>query len=280
MPKILICAFVLLVLSENALSADDSSETLFLRDESVLSDKGLFSSEMGIFFRRQTGSRAGDVVKRESSFLSASLRYGINNRSEISISLPYQYIQDDISNQNSPVDEETAQGLGDIVVNYKYQLWFDSEQKPDLIFSLSADDDNGKIGNNGNPSLGSGHNEYSLAVLAATAFDPAIYFMQFGYRYVVPATIEGIKSEPGDSLFYRFGSGFALSDKVVLSFQLVGDIKQEGRYGAARVAKEHQISFQFANTIILDRNRFIEPMVSIGLTPEAPDVLFGLSFPL
>lgn len=280
MHKIILSILIILLLSSNASSADNSSEGLFLREESVLSDKGLFSSELGVFFRRQTGSRAGDVVKRETIFLSAIFRYGINNRSEVSLSVPYQYIQDDISSQNVPVDRNISNGLGDFVANYKYQLWFDSEETPDLIFSFSVDGDNGATGNNGNPSLGSGHNEYSIAVLAATAFDPAIYFMQLGYRYVDPAMIDGIKSEPGDIMFYRFGSGFALSEKVVLSFQLVGELKEEGEYGQARISKEHQLSFQFANTIILNRNRFIEPIVSIGLTPEAPDVLFGLSFPL
>jgi hypothetical protein len=104
--------------------------------------------------------------------------------------------------------------------------------------------------------------------------------MQFGYQYVDPTSLYGARSEPGDSFLYRFGSGFALSDKVIISFQLVGEAKQDGKYDGNDRAGFHKLSFQFANTILLSRDWFIEPLVSFGLTPEAQDILFGISFPI
>lgn len=281
MKNLCIILFVLLLGSPPiSLAEDEPPETLFLRDESILSSSGNFSSEIGVFFRRLTGSSAGNLVRRESSFASLTMRYGMTPRSEFSLSVPYLYVQDNVSNQNIPVSENTSQGWGDVVASFKYQVWFDSASTPDLIVSMSADSDSGDVDDGIDPALGSGHWEYSLSALVATTYDPAIYFARIGYRIVDSEIYAGQRSSPGDAMLYQFGSGFALSSRVIISFQLVGEAVREGRYGNTKIAESHKISFQFANTILLSRNRFVEPLVSFGLTPEAPDILFGVSFPL
>ena len=260
---------------------EENKESLFLREESILSTSGHFSSELGIFFQRLTrGNISANALRQETGFVSLTMRYGIGQRVELSLSAPYMYVQNNISVANSSFSNDSSDGWGDVSASLKYQLWFDSETTPDLILSASVDSDSGDVDETGGPSLGSGHWEYSFSALMATAFDPAIYFVQLGYRFVEPEMFAGQRKKPGDTLLYRFGSGFALTDKVIISFQLVGEANQEGEYGNAKIAKSHEVSFQFANTILLSRNWFIEPLVSFGLTPEAPDILFGISFPL
>lgn len=263
------------------LADDENKEAMFLREESILSSSGHFSSELGIFFQRLTrGNINANALRQETAFASLTLRYGVGRRAELSLTAPYLHVEDNISVTNAPFSEESTQGWGDISASIKYQLWFDSAKTPDLILSVSADSDSGDVDETGGPSLGSGHWEYSVNALMATAFDPAIYFVQLGYRFVESEMFSGQRKKPGDALLYRFGSGFALTDKVILSFQLVGEANREGKFGNVRIAESHEISFQFANTILLDRNWFIEPLVSFGLTDEAPDILFGISFPL
>lgn len=282
MKKYFVMTGLLFSLSNMAFAEEEPQEELFLREESILSTAGDLSAELGVFFSRRnriTNLAGTDyIARRETSTASVILRYGITQRSQFSLTIPYHYTQDNVLDANTT--EISADGVGDLAAHYKYQLWYDSKSTPDLIINFSADSDTGDIGDESTPALGSGHWEYGVSVLAATSYDPAIYFMSLGYRVVESAMYRGERSRPGDSFLYRFGSGFALSDRVIISFQLVGESIQQGKYGSIKIPDSHKISFQFANTLILSRQRFIEPLVSFGLTPESPDILFGVSFPL
>lgn len=265
---------------------DKKQENIFLREDAVLSDKGDFSGEVGIFFQRDSRNLRDNssgqqfLENGETITLSPTIRYGLNQRTELSISAPYQRRQNEYIDQNDLTVDFSDSGWGDVAVSFKHQLWYEHGNYPDLIINLSADSDNGDIDMTGGPSLGSGFWEYTMSVLAAKSLDPAIYFLHLGYQYTDSEEIDGTLWRPGDTFQYRIGAGYALSARVILSFQLTGDIVQESQVGQRRLPSEHQISFQFANTILVGRNSFIEPLISFGLTHEAPDVLFGLSFPI
>jgi hypothetical protein len=279
-----VCNLLISVVKAEPSQDDNTQDTLFLREESILSDKGDISSELGIFFRRDSRTEVGinnqvSSVNEETSFLLATFRLGINRRSELSVSAPYQYVREESISLNG-AQEDSNSGWGDVIISFKHQLWFEHGGYPDLVVGFSIDSDTGDIDVTGGPSAGSGFWEYSVSALAAKSMDPAVYFIHLGYQFADSEEIDGLLRRPGNTFQYRFGAGYALSANVMLSFQLTGDVIHETQVGQTRFPSEHQISFQFANTIILGRNAFIEPLISFGLTQEAPDVLFGLSMPI
>ena len=278
----LLCAKTLIILSLTSpiVIADSPSDSVFLREETILSGYGDLTADIGIFYQRDTGVRNGNLVKRDTFQSIQALRYGFNQRVELSVSFPYKYVSNHLSLNSVSVGRESNSGLGDISVSTKYQLAFERNSTPDLVLSLTVDGDNGDIGTATEPGIGSGLWEYNLAILVAKSIDPVIYFTKIGYRYTAPSTINQVKNKPGDSFEYRFGTGYAMNDRVTLSFQLVGLVQQKGRVGTTQVAATHQASFQIGNTISFGKSFFIEPVISFGLTPESADFLFGVSFPV
>ena len=272
---------VLLLNQSNILFAqENTNESLFLRDETILAEQHEFSTELGIFYRRQTGVNGATRLKRDTMTTSLLFRYGFSERIETTLNVPYLYVRDTIEFSSSPVDAQSASGLGDARLAFKYRLLSEAVSGADVVLELGMRTTTGDVEDATTPPLGQGHKEYSVSSLIVSSFDPAVYFVQFGFTAVESRIVNGVRVSPGNIIDYRFGSGYALGDNATFSMQLVGSFVSKGYEGNNRTTSRNILNFQVGNTITISKDLFLEPTVSFGLTPESPDVIFGVAFPL
>jgi hypothetical protein len=93
------------------------------------------------------------------------------------------------------------------------------------------------------------------------------------------ATLEREGRDPGDEVFYQLGAGYSLNERVSLSTQLIGAVVGHAKLRGVTVPRSHLdiISLQFSVTTLVTRRLYIEPVVGVGLSKDAPDAVVGLN---
>ena len=110
--------------------------------------------------------------------------------------------------------------------------------------------------------------------------DPIILFYGFGSRHGFTREFEGFDITPGDQYYYRAGIGFAVNEKITLSSALTGFYVTDPELDGVRIAglAMEPITLRFAATIARPCQRFLEPFVELGLTPDAPNARVGITY--
>ncbi len=249
---------------------------IFLREQLVLSRRGELALELDTFY--STGTRQEFVrsdggvafIKRTNRTVTTTFipRYGIIDGLELALAIPFGYAEQEI---NFGVGRSRTDdfGLGDIAGTLRYQLWSESGARPALILDLD-----GKSRSRSAPLLGTDHWNVGGGVTLVKTLDPVVFFGRLGYT----ATLEREGRDPGDEIRYEAGMGFSLNDRVSFKMQVggaaVGRAKLDGREIAG--SSLDIISLLFAVTTRATRHLFVEPVVSIGLTEDTPDVVAGV----
>jgi hypothetical protein len=75
------------------------------------------------------------------------------------------------------------------------------------------------------------------------------------------------------------GTGFAINDEVAISFKLAGSFITRAKYRGEKFGRVlTPFSFYFTLDKYITNKSYLEPSVGIGLTDDAPDFSFGLSY--
>jgi hypothetical protein len=195
-------------------------------------------------------------VKRNTMTVATALRYGIGNRLEAELRLPYVYRSDSTVSREiftgTAADrafDASGKGIGDIEAAVRYQLNDGGADKPYYIAGLRYKSRTGRdpfevvtdcqtrcVGANvtgtGLPltlPTGSGFRSLQPSVTWMLPSDPAVFFGSFSYtrnleRRDVYRTILAGQREPlgtvkaGDVFGLNLGMGLALNDEASLSF--------------------------------------------------------------
>jgi Putative MetA-pathway of phenol degradation len=248
---------------------------VFLREQLVLSRRGELSLEFDTFystgtrnqFVRSDGSVAFVERTNQTAFTTFIPRYGIIDGLELDLAIPFGYAKEEIDFgvTRSSTDDF---GLGDIAGSLRYQLWSEIGARPALILELE-----GKSRTRSAPLLGTDNWNVGGSVTLVKTLDPVVFFGRLGYT----ATLEREGRDPGDQIRYQLGMGFSLNDRVSFKMQVdgaaVGHVKLNGQEISG--SSLNIISLLFAVTTRATRYLFVEPVVSIGLTDDTPDVVAG-----
>jgi Putative MetA-pathway of phenol degradation len=248
---------------------------VFLREQLVLSRRGELSLEFDTFYSTSTRDEFvrsdGGValIKRTNRTVSTTFipRYGIIDGLELDLAIPFGYAEEelDFGVGRSRTDDF---GLGDIAGRLRYQLWSEVGARPALILDLE-----GKSRTRSARLLGTDHWNVGGGVTLVKTLDPVVFFGRLGYT----ATLERKGRDPGDEIRYEAGMGFSLNDRVSFKMQVVGAAVGRAEVNGQEIAGSSLdiISLLFAVTTRATRNLFVEPVVSIGLTDDTPDVVAG-----
>ncbi len=271
----------------------------FLRKQDVLLHAGQWQLDVGLNYLTYTHeytqlAQAGNVISAVDSRLTRRLlvapldvRYGICDRLQAFADVPFGWSNTEYS--YAGFDDFTNQGgIGDVTAGISWLIHKSGgcSYDPDVVatFSITAPTANVSplqgIIEPPNTLLGTGFWYGYWNVLFIHTVDPCILFYGFGSRHGLATEYEGFDIQPGDQYYYRAGLGFAVNEKLTLSSVLTGWYITDPYLDNVRIAglAMEPITLRFAATIARPCDRYIEPFVEIGLTPDAPDARIGLTF--
>ena len=276
------------------------------RSHEILAEAGCLAALRGVAVRRglpvpdlysrlyaTLASRKPDLGRRFAQDAAADdcpvrcARYGISDSLQAFADVPFGWSNTEISYPG--FDDFTNQGgIGDMTVglNWLVHKSCGCSCDPDVVatFSFTAPTANVNplqgILEPPNTLLGTGFLYGYWNVLFIHTVDPVILFYGFGSRHGFSREFEGFDIHPGDQYYYRAGLGFAVNEKLTLSSSLTGWYITDPYVNGVRIAglAMEPVTLRFAATIARPCERYIEPFVELGLTPDAPDVRIGLTF--
>ena len=238
----------------------------------------------------------------------ADLRYGITDRLEVEVRVPYTYSDDRATvlvQQCGPTATATQSlylqdsGIGDVEIGARYQINDGREDWPVFVANARVKTDTGMgpfdvrrdaAGIAQQVALGSGFwgVEGGFSMLKVT--DPAVLFASANYVYAVPKDINQTignvfvgRVEPGDSVNANLGFGFAINPDFSFSlgyehsyvfpqYTMLGNTKQTSdslQVGAMTLG----LAYRLNNNMSLNGN------FEFGVTQNAPDVRAVFSMP-
>jgi hypothetical protein len=253
----------------------------FLREQLVLVRRGDLALELDTFYSNDTHdgfirTNTGVAFAKLTTTVASSIfiiRYGLLDGLELDLDIPFGYTEQVLDLGVSRSTREDF-GLGDIAGQLRYQLFYERGIRPSVILDLGAKSIT--AGSNTLTLLGTGNWNVIGGVTLVKTLDPVVFFGRLGYT----ATLEREGRNPGDQVSYLLGMGFSLNDRVSFNMRVsgavVGPLEVNGREISG--SSLDIINLQFLVTTRATRRLFIEPLVSVGLTDDAPDVVAGINF--
>ncbi len=260
------------------------------------------------------GTLRVDQIKRD--ILSATLtgRYGITNRWEAELKVPYLYrtdLETLAAGTGDAADRRvTGNDIGDVEAALFYHAIRARGRIPDIILNLRGKTKTGRtpyeiktetisIGGEDFPNrvtdlpTGSGH--YGLAggfTLVKTS-DPVVFYGTFNYFWNIERNVgrdkggEFGKVNPGNSIEYTLGMSLALSERISLSLSFLNRFTKhtEQKLAGASWRKLDGTSATLASFFIGTSYAISERIsllfsVGLGLTDDSPDFEARVSVPI
>lgn len=244
-------------------SADRPPEVSVLGDQgSIVTRRGQLTAEFQADYARAGRNRAFfrgvsaaevlligvfDINQSRQHVLTASgaLRYGVTNKLEIGVRVPYVHrndaeilapVQSGGSGTNASTIDTSARGsnIGDVEITARYQLTSARGSMPFLIANLQATAPTGSDpfgvprnadGTQRVSTTGAGFWTVSPSLTAILPSDPAVLFGSIGYSKnfgrdlsTQIGNIRIVRDNPGDALNFSAGIGLALNQRTTLNF--------------------------------------------------------------
>ncbi|WP_248798491.1 hypothetical protein [Pseudomonas sp. MWU13-2105] len=202
--------------------------------------------------------------------------------------------------------------LGDVNFGVAYKFLDESESWPDAVFSLRVKAPTGKDpygikfvkapateGNLTYPTdLPTGNGVWSITpgISLVKTFDPAVLFGTLAYTHNFEKSFSDISAQEGevvpgkvqlgDSFQIGAGVAFALNEKMSMSFSVSDLVQRKSRLQQSGQAWQNVVGsdansgfFNIGMTIAASPNLTVVPMLSLGMTPDAPNFSFSVKFP-
>ncbi|MGI4879292.1 MAG: hypothetical protein ACRYG4_17600 [Janthinobacterium lividum] len=242
--------------------ADRPPEVAVLGDQgSIVTRRGQLTAEFQADYSRSDRDRAFfrgvsaaevlligvfDINQTRQDVLTASgaLRYGVTNKLEIGVRVPYVRrndaeilapVQSGSANTNASTIDSSARGssIGDVEITARYQLTSARGGWPFLIANLQATAPTGSDpfrvprntdGTQQVSATGAGFWSVSPSITAILPSDPAVLFGSIGYsknfgrnENTQIGDIDILRANPGDALSFSAGIGVALNQRTTLN---------------------------------------------------------------
>lgn len=240
-----------------------------------------------------------EKVKRDIFVPSLSLKYGILDSLEFDVKIPYSFRQNEytLGQEDSTVNTDvSSSGIGDIEGALFFQLLRERAGIPDVLLNVRVKSDTGKSPFDietetidGVPvpvselPQGSGFWAVEPSFTLVKSSDPAAVFFNAGYFWHIKRDIDGVgEVDPSDSINFSIGAAYALNEKFSLSTTYEQKLFTEAEVEGETLPETdiNVASLIFGGSYILGDRTSFSVTVSIGLTPEAPDVQLTFRMPI
>lgn len=268
----------------------------FLRADTVLLKPGEFQYDYGMTYSKfdltlpvLVSTGAGTVVEHaefriREMRVPLEVRYGLARRIQLFLHVPFGWANTELSFPGFDTFENDG-GIGDIVFGGTFLLREGDREKPDAIltFSTVAPTGNDPFSPAGlspsSPTLGGGTWSIGSNLLLVRSYDPVVVFYGFGTRQHFLSKFEGVSFRPGGEYNYQFGIGFGVNDRVTLSTRFNGAYVSETHLAGRRIRGSIQEPMTLGLAMTVSKSKkLVEPFVDFGLTDDATDARFGITW--
>lgn len=285
--------------------APEEPRLQFLRQQSILLDPGQYEIDITLQYSNDqadftTAEVRNNVLvlgeaRRRQRLLVAPLefRLGLSPVCQTFINVPFGWSSSEFS--FAGVDEfGNSVGIGDVSAGIIRQLVDGDEHCPSVLatFAFSAPTGESQLVTalaTPGSALGEGFFTLSAGLTFIQTYDPVVVFYGFGYRHRFDNTFEGgFDVEPGQQFYYRFGVGFAINPRVTVSTTFIGSYIEEDTINGVRLAGGIREPMQLRLGATINKQakkgechggaKNVEPFLAFGLTEEAVDSVFGVSW--
>lgn len=264
------------------------------------------------------GNISVDTVESHTTTFDLNFRYGLTNRLELELNLPYVYRSTTYQSVGAGgatdryIEENVTQGgLGDVRGSLYYRLLPETTTRPDVVWNLGVRAPTGKHpygigtreveGSEGNLTVpeelptGNGVWGVSTGLSVLKTLDPAIVFANLGYTYNFEKSFSDISSDPGDhpgridlgdALRFGFGTAFALNPRFSLSISYSHQHAFESKRTFEGESRETLTgsgatsgAVNLGATYAMSDTTSIVTNVGIGMTDDAPDITLTFRMP-
>lgn len=259
-----------------------------------------------------------DQTKSSTLTWDVTGRYGLTDRLSIDANVPFVYRNSSFFSGGAGgaatvVSEasKSSTNIGDVSVGLYYQLIKEAAGVPDVVASLRVRAPTGKApfgiklvqadATNTNlnieESLPTGNGVWSgtVGLSFLKTYDPIVLFASLGYTYNKPQSFSDISSvqgvitpgrvKLGDSINVGGGLAIALNDRTALSMAYSNVFSRATKVTTASGtqsvigSKTNAATMTFGLNHVLTKNLSISASLALGMTPDAPNYVFGLRFP-
>lgn len=242
---------------------------------------------------------------RDTIVARAGLRFGITNRIEGEVKVPFVHRSDRVTNlvvstDTSTTTEADGTGLGDIEASVRYQFNEGKLGWPIFIGGLRVKSDTGEgpfdvkrdtAGIETELPTGSGFWSVEPGITMLFGSDPAVFFANLKYNYHMKRSINKTvggsfigEVDPGDAIGMAFGIGIGLNELTSVSFayehnfidgtrsEIDGTDTQSANLDVGSLAIG--VSYSVSSSVSLAFS------LQAGLTEDAPDVVMTVRVPI
>ncbi|APE30154.1 hypothetical protein BOX17_03825 [Halomonas aestuarii] len=256
-----------------------------------------------------------DAVESHITTFDLSTRYGLTNRLEVGLNLPfvyrsstYQSIGDDFSTEKNSETSVDEADLGDISLSLSYRLLPETQSRPDLVWNLGVraptgtdpygvdvrEDPNSNLNVPTELPTGNGVWGVNTGVSVLKTLDPAIVFANLGYTYNFEESFDDISASEGnqpgdvklgDTIRAGFGTAFALKESLSLSLSYSHEYIQKSETTQDGVTNKVIGSdasvgvLNLGGTYALSDSTSIVTSLGVGLTDDASDISLTFRMP-
>ncbi|MFT6897194.1 MAG: hypothetical protein ACJA13_001600 [Paraglaciecola sp.] len=241
-------------------------------------------------------------IKRHSFIGGVSARYGITDRWEFDIKVPYIGRND--SQRSRPVsvgvseDEifnASGEGIGDVELSTRFQLNSAGDGGAIYVFNLVATIPTGKSPFEvefvqSTPGAvfptelptGSGYVSVQPSLTAIYPTDPGVFFGNISYGYNMDTDEEVGKVDPGDSVGISFGLGLSLNERTSMSLSYSHKHVLKSKFDEMKITGSEldigQLIIGYSFRYSAQTN--INFSVAIGVTDDSQDTRLNLRIPV
>ncbi len=266
-------------------AAEDSFDLrqVLLRENSVTVSPGQWQVDVGLNYVHAPTTLPGDGNSAmRSGIIEDHLRLGLTDRIEAFAGLPLAYAKRSTTDTNG-YHSSSAGGFGDAVLGASATLCHESDAAPGTIFTLQAGLPTGASPYDKEQtygaSTGTGHTTVQGMLDFVRSSDPIVLFWGVGYQYFGSASGWDGTVKPGSEILYRLGIGFAVNRDASLIAETDGAYQFESKVKGSTISgsSADPVTLRLGVTLRIDRDLYLEPATTFGMTDAAPDIMIGLT---
>jgi hypothetical protein len=220
-------------------------------------------------------------VERNELTAAVGVRVGLPWESQLELSLPYNFVQQDEILDAGPAGRATrdgwGNGIGDLRVGLAKTVLREGVVRPDLIARVTYNTGIGERDDN-DIVLDGGFSAVTGQLVALRRQDPLAFVASGFYQ----KTFDDNNLNPGDQYGFNLGTFLAASPETSLRFQFQTTYIDDIERGGETLSDSDRVEgiFVVGASSILGRGVLLDIAGGVGLTDEAPDYFISISLPI